>query len=372
MTTDYRINVAEPFVGEEEAEAVRRVLLSGQYVSGAKVAEFEKAFAGYIGTEYAVAVSNGTSALYIALEAMGVGKGDEVIVPPMTFFATVSSVLFLGAKPVFADLDLDDLCLSPDSVKDKITPRTKAILPVHLFGAAAKMDRLLAIAERHGIPILEDCAQAHGTEHQSRKVGGIGRAGAFSFFATKHMTTGEGGMITTNDKTIVETAKILRSHGMSGRDDHVMLGYNNRMTEMEAAMGLVQLNKLEELNRKRIENSEYLLNRVKELSWAHIPVPGENVKHTYFWCPVMVKANSGKTIDDLKAHLKEHNIGFRQRYQAPLYKQPVLRQIDPDYANLHLPNVEQVAGQVIGLPNHPGLQKSDLDRVVQVLTDFIK
>ena len=367
---DTLIKVAEPIVGEEEAEAVRQVLLSGNYVSGAGVAAFEKAFAEYIGTRYAVAVSNGTSALYIALEAMGIGKGDEVIVPPLTFFATVSSVLYLGAVPVFADLDLDDLCLSPASVKDKITSRTKAILPVHLFGAAAKMDDLLDIAGRHDIPVLEDCAQAHGTEYKNKKVGGIGRAGAFSFFATKHMTTGEGGLITTNDETIVATAKILRSHGMSGRDDHVMLGYNNRMTEIEAAIGLVQLKKLDEMNDRRIKNSEYLLSRAKDLSWAHIPVPANNVRHTYFWCPIMVRPDYGKTIEDLKAHLKKHHIGFRQRYQSPLYNQPILKQINPDYADLHLPNVEQVAGRVIGLPNHPGLKQSDLDRIVAALNSF--
>jgi len=366
------IKVAEPTVGEEEAAAVRQVLLSGNYVSGKKVTAFEAAFADYIGTRYAVAVSNGTSALYIALEAMGVGRGDEVIVPPLTFFATVSSVLYLGAVPVFADLDLDDLCLSPESVKDKITPRTKAILPVHLFGAAAKMDALLEIADRHGIPVLEDCAQAHGTEYKGRKVGSLGRAGAFSFFATKHMTTGEGGMITTNDPAVVEVAKILRSHGMSGRDDHVRLGYNNRMTEMEAAMGLVQLQKLDELNRMRIENSEYILSRARELPWAHIPVPEKNVKHTYFWCPVMVKAESGKTIGDLKNHLKENRIEFRQRYEAPLYKQPVMVKINPAYADLRLPNVEKVAGQVIGLPNHPGLKRQDLDKIIHVLTEFAK
>ncbi|MEW6078978.1 MAG: DegT/DnrJ/EryC1/StrS family aminotransferase [Thermodesulfobacteriota bacterium] len=368
--SDSLIKVAEPIVGEEEAEAVRQVLLSGNYVSGAKVAAFEAAFADYIGTTYAVAVSNGTSALYIALEAMGIGPGDEVIVPPLTFFATVSSVLYLGAVPVFADLNLDDLCLSPASVQDRITPRTKAILPVHLFGAAAKMDRLLEIAGRHGIPVLEDCAQAHGTEFRGKKTGSLGRAGAFSFFATKHMTTGEGGMITTNDPDIVKTAKILRSHGMTGRDDHVLLGYNNRMTEMEAAMGLVQLGKLDELNRKRIANSEYLLERVRELAWAHVPVPAQNVKHTYFWCPVMIREESGKTIQGLKDHLKTNRIEFRQRYDSPLYRQPVMKKIDPGYADLRLPNVEKVAGQVIGLPNHPGLTKEMLERIVAVLRKF--
>lgn len=364
------IKVARPFVGEEEADAVRQVLLSGLFVSGKKVAEFETAFADYIGTRYAVAVSNGTAALHIALETMGIGKGDEVIVPPLTFFATISAVLYLGAIPVFADIDPDDLCLSPESAKDKITSRTKAILPVHLFGAAAKMAALGKIADQHGLPVLEDCAQAHGTEYKGKKVGGIGTAGAFSFFATKHMTTGEGGIITTSDRELAESAKIIRSHGMAGRDDHIRLGFNNRMTEMEAAMGLVQLKKLDDLNDKRIKNSERLLNEVRKLSWAHIPVPETNVKHTYFWCPVMVQKKSGKTIEQLKQHLKDNNIGFRQRYHEPLYKQSVLKNVGPGYARLNLPNVENVAGQIIGLPNHPGLTPENMDYIIQVLRQF--
>ncbi len=370
MTSD-AIKVATPQVGEEEAEAVREVLLSGLYVSGPRVGEFEKEFAEYIGTKWAVAVSSGTSALYIALEAFGVGKGDEVIVPPMTFFATVSSVLYIGATPVFADIDLDDLCLSPQSVKQKITPKTKAIIPVHLYGAAAKMDEIKAIAGQHGLIVLEDCAQAHGTAYKSQKVGSIGHAGVFSFFATKHMTTGEGGIITTNDADLAEQSKVIRNHGMSGRDDHIRLGFNNRMTEMEAAIGLVQLKKLEELNRRRIENSETILSKVRELPWAHVPVPQDaGRQHTYFWCPVMVKPESGKEINDLKKHLRHYNIGFRERYKEPLYRQPVLKRLGLDYSEEYLPNVEKIAGNVIGLPNHPGLSRNDLDDIINILHKF--
>ncbi len=364
------IKVAKPFIGNEEIEAVTEVLLSGQYASSTRVSEFESAFANYIGTDYAVAVSTGTAALYIALEAMGIKEGDEVIVPPMSFFATVSSVLYLRAVPVFADIDLDDLCLSPDSIKEKITEKTKAILPVHLFGAAAKMDKILELANQYDIPVLEDCAQAHGTEFNGRKVGGLGTAGAFSFFATKHMTTGEGGIITTNSSEIAETTKIIRNHGMSGRDDHIRLGFNNRMTEIEAAMGLVQLEKMDELNDRRIRNSKILIDQIKNLSWASIPVPVSNVKHTYFWCPLMVKENCGKSIGELKEHLKNNGIGFRHRYSEPLYNQPVLKKVGLNYSSLFLPNVEKIAGEVIGLPNHAGLSQDELDRIVGVLNDF--
>lgn len=365
-----KISVAKPMVGEEEVNAVRDVLLSGSYVSGKHVKKFEKAFAEYIGTDYAVAVSNGTAALYIALESLEVGVGDEVIVPPLTFFATISSVLARGAIPVFADIDLDDLCISPESIKKKITSRTKAILPVHLFGSAAKMEQLCEISSKKGIPVLEDCAQAHGTLYKGKKVGSIGNAGAFSFFATKHMTTGEGGMITTNDDKLAEIARVIRNHGMDNRDDHILLGFNNRMTEIEAAMGLVQLNKLDDLNAKRIENSKYIIERIKHLSWVHIPTLKHDVEHTYFWCPLMVRQSTGKSLEKLKEHLSKNKIGFRYRYKEPLYRQPVLRRLRINCFDLKLPNVEKVAGNVIGLPNHPGLKKKELDRIIIVINEF--
>lgn len=369
--SDKYIKVAIPHVGEEEIDAVKEVLLSGNYVSGARVDEFEKSFAEYIGVKHAVALSSGTAALHIALEAMGIGRGDEVIVPPLTFFATVSAVLYLGAVPVFADIDPDDLCLSPESVEQKLSAKTRAILPVHLFGASAKMDKLMAISRKNGIPVLEDCAQAHGTEYDMVKVGGIGQAGAFSFFATKHMTTGEGGMVTTNDSNLAELCRIIRSHGMKGRDTHVRLGFNNRMTEMEAAMGLVQLKKLDGFNRKRISNSEYLIKSIEKLQWAKIPVSKNPVKHTYFWCPLMLdKEKTNKSIEDLKRHLNDNRIGFRQRYKEPLYRQPVLKNLGLDCSDIFLPNVEKVAGELIGLPNHPGLERADLDRILNVLKSF--
>jgi dTDP-4-amino-4,6-dideoxygalactose transaminase len=366
-----QIKVAKPHVGEEEVAAVRKVLLSGNYVSGANVREFEERFAEYIGVEYAVAVSSGTAALHIALEALGVGKDDEVIVPPLTFFATVSSVLYLGAIPIFADIDLDDLCLSPESAEAAISSKTKAIVPVHLFGCAAKVDDFRTISSKHGIPILEDSAQAHGTEYDGQKVGGIGEAGAFSFFATKHMTTGEGGMITTHDAKVAEVSRIIRNHGMSGRDTHQRLGFNNRMTEMEAAIGLVQLKNLDRLNEKRITNSTYLIRHIQGFPWVHVPVPDKRVKHTYFWCPLMVDENkTDKSFEDLKQHLKENRIEFRCRYQEPLYRQEVLKKLGIDCSKLRCPNAEAVAGKVLGLPNHPGLSHEDLDRIVAVLNSF--
>lgn len=364
------IKVAHPSVGEEEAQAVRDVILSGNYVSGSKVKEFEEAFAHYIGCDHAVAVNSGTAALHIALQATGVQEGDEVIVPPLTFFATVSSALYLRAVPVFADIDPEDLCLSPEDAMAKITSKTKAIIPVHLFGNAANMDGFIDISRQIEISVIEDCAQAHGTEYKGQRVGSIGKAGCFSFFATKHMTTGEGGIITTNDASLAETARTIRSHGMKGRDDHVLLGFNNRMTEMEAAMGIVQLKRLDGLNKKRIANSEYLIKEISKLDWAKVPALNPDIKHTYFWCPLMIKEDSGKSIDKLKKHLKNNGIGFRHRYQEPLYKQAVLKKLGLDYSGVHLKNAEAVTGKILGLPNHPMLTSEELTRIVDVLKTF--
>ncbi len=368
---DMPIKVAKPVVGEEEAKAVTEVILSENYVSGRKVKEFEEAFSNYIGCDHAVAVNSGTAALHIALEAAGIQEGDEVIVPPLTFFATVSSVLYLRAIPVFADIDPDDLCLSAEDTERQISPRTKAILPVHLFGNAANMEAFIELSRKTNIPLIEDCAQAHGTEYNGQKVGSFGKAGCFSFFATKHMTTGEGGMITTDDSTLAEKASVIRNHGMKGRDQHILLGFNNRMTEMEAAMGIIQLDRLDKANAKRISNSEYLLRETAKLPWAKNPVHSSTIKHTYFWCPLMVdEEKSGKSIEDLKKHLQKNNIGFRQRYTEPLYRQQVLGKLGLDYRDVYLPVVESVVGKILGLPNHPMLTRKDLDKILDVLRSF--
>jgi perosamine synthetase len=379
-----KIKVAEPIVGEEEVNAVSEVILSGNYVSGEKVKRFEERFAEYIGVKYAVAVNSGTAALHVALASIGIGPGDEVIVPPITFFSTVSSVLHQNAIPIFADVNEETFCLDPDDVESKINDSTKAIIPVHLFGNAAEMDEIIKIAKKYGLKVIEDCAQAHGTEYKRKKVGSIGDAGCFSFYATKHMTTGEGGIITTNDYNLAKKAEIIRNHGMTGRDEHVMLGYNYRMSEINAALGLVQLKKLDMLNQKRIENSTYLLNQIKnrEIEWLKVPKIKDYVKHTFFWCPVVVlEENIGMTTSEVVKKLREEGVETRYRYKQPLYKQKVLEKLSPypngcpfscsqqkiDYKKIHLPNAEKLSGKIIGLPNHPGLNKNDLDYVLEVL-----
>lgn len=381
-----KIKVAEPLVGEEEVNAIREVLLSGMYVSGKKVAEFEERFAAYIGTKYAVAVSSGTAALHIALACLGVGPGDEVIVPAMTFFSTATSVMHQNAVPVFADID-ENYCMATESLEKVITDRTKAIIPVHLFGYMADMKRIMEIANSNNLPVIEDCAQAHGAKYYGKKAGSIGQIGAFSFFATKNMTTGEGGIITTDDEELAKKAKLIRAHGMISRDDHAMLGYNYRMTEIEAAFGLVQLSKLDAFNDVRIKNSEYILNKLRDIDWISVQDFDQNIKHVYFWCPIRVDEEKlGKPVEEFKQYLKNNGIEFRQRYQQPLYKQIMLLEKkfypkqcplscpyydrEMNYEDIYLENAERFAGRIIGLPNHPKLEKRHLDRIIDVINSF--
>lgn len=389
MDSTKYIKVAMPFVGEEEVEAVREVLLSGRYVSGPKVKEFEEAFADYLGVEHCVAVNSGTAALHVALAVLGIGPGDEVIVPPMTFFSTVTSVLHQNAIPIFADIDADSYCLDPKSVEEKITPETKAVIPVHLWGNSADMDGLLKVAREHDIKVIEDCAQSHGTEYKSRKTGSIGDFGCFSFFATKHMTTGEGGAITTDNKAWADLARKIRSHGMVDRDHHNHLGYNYRMNEIAAAIGVVQLRKLDELNQKRIDNSLYLLKKLEEekIPWIKTPKLEKHIRHTFFWCPVIVDEEGlGYGTGELREKLKQKGVETRHRYWEPLYKQKILVEKNPyprgfpfnskhytkdiDYGSLYLENAENISGRAIGLPNHPGLNRDNLDYVVDVLMEL--
>ena len=374
------IRVAKPFVGKEEIEAVSKVLLSGNYVSGKKVREFEKKWADYIGVKEAIAVNSGTAALHVALAVLGIGPRDEVIVPPMTFFSTITAVLHQNAIPVFADIEEDTLCLDPESFRGMITERTKAVIPVHLFGNAANMPEIMRIAVKYNINVIEDAAQAHGTEINDKRVGSIGDIGTFSFFATKHITTGEGGMTTTDNSEWAEVMRSIRNHGMSDRDNHTRLGYNYRMSEINAAIGLEQLKKIDMLNEKRIKNSEYIIHMLSENkpSWIKLMDVRENVKHTYFWCPVIVNEKIlGMSTKELHEKLKENGLETRYRYLAPLYKQPLLKELSPyesletdknyNYNNIFLPIAEKYAGKIIGLPNHPGLTKKECDRIVAIL-----
>lgn len=375
------VKVASPAVDESDLHDVNASMLSGRLTSGPYVEQFEKDFAAYIGTEHAVAVNSGTAAIHAALAALGVQPGDEVIVPALTFFSTATGVIHQGAVPVFCDISPVTYSMCPEDLKKRITPRTKAVMPVHYFGHSAEMDAINEVAREHGLKVIEDCAQSHGTEYKGVKTGTLGDCGAFSMFATKHMTTCEGGMITTNDAEVAHYMKMFRSHGLKGRNDHVMLGYNYRLPDPLAALGVAQLKKLDALNEKRIEASQRMIAAISDIDWLTVPEVPNYVKHTYFWCHILVDEDKlGMSTDALIERLKEHGIECRNRYAEPLYRQPLLTTHIPpilklvagdnlpDYGAMNLPNVERIAGHVIGLPNRPDLS----DEEVQYVADFLR
>jgi len=319
------IKVAIPAIDQEEIDAAIKVLKSGNYTSGPIVEKFEEEFAKYIGTEYAVACNSGTAALHMALLCLGIGPGDEVIVPSMSFFATASAVMMTGAEPIFCDVDpYANLC--PIDLEYRISAKTKAIIPVHYFGMPCQINRILDIATKYNIHVIEDCAQAHGAMVEDKKVGSFGIANCFSFFATKNMTTIEGGIITTDNRYVYEQCKLIRSHGMPDRDNHSILGYNYRMNEIFAAIGRKQLAKLDDLNDSRIINSQYLHKNINSIQKLYkdedVFQPSIN-KCVYFWFPVV--ASSVPHAKLFMKKLKDNEIEFRYRYEKPLYQQPIFR-----------------------------------------------
>ena len=259
------IPIARPNIGEDEKQAVLAVLNSGMLAQGKQVQAFEEAFAAYCGVKYAVATSSGTTALHLALLAHNIGPGDEVITSPFSFIATANSIRYTGAESVFADID-SYYNLSPTLTEAAITPRTKVIMPVHLYGQPADMDKFMDIAKRHNLIIIEDACQAHGAEFKGKKVGSFG-TGCFSFYPTKNITSGEGGMVTTNDPDIADRVRLLRNHGMRQRYYHETMGFNFRMTDIHAAIGLAQLKKLDMFNDMRISNAHYLTAHMTHRRW---------------------------------------------------------------------------------------------------------
>lgn len=357
------ISIASPVIGEEEKRGVLEVLDSGMLAQGTKVAALEAAFAEYCGVQHAVATSSGTTALHVALLAHGIGEGDEVITSPFTFIASANSVLFTGARPVFVDIDPVTFTLDPDLVQAAITPRTKAIMPVHLFGLPADMDRIMALAEEHDLVVIEDACQAHGAEYNGRRAGGFG-TGCFSFYPTKNMTTGEGGMITTDNEAIAEESRVIRQHGMRRRYYHDELGYNFRMTDIHAAIGLAQLGKLERFNDARVANARFLSEHLEGVVTPTVPEGTRHVFHQY-----TLRVPGGRR-DALTEHLKANGIGYGIYYPVAVHRQTFYRET-LGY-NVHLPEAERAAAEVLSLPVHPALSPEDLEAIVQAVNSFTR
>jgi dTDP-4-amino-4,6-dideoxygalactose transaminase len=355
------IPIAKPQLDEAEIEAVSDVLRSGIIAEGPRVAEFEQAFAEYTGTEYAVAVNSGTAALHAALLAHGIGKGDEVITSSFSFIATANSVLFTGARPVFADIRPDSFNLDPHLVEEKITPATKAIMPVHLYGHPADMEAMDEIAEDHDLVLIEDACQAHGAAYKGKKAGSFG-TGAFSFYPTKNMTTSEGGIITTNSKETAEKARMIRAHGSKQRYLHEMLGYNLRMTDISAAIGMVQLKRLPDYIEARQRNAKMLNEGLKSVDGIECPVVRKNCGHVFHQYTIRTRNR-----DQLADHLKEKGIGSGIYYPIPIHRQPYYKELG---YNDTLMVTEKASREVLSLPVHPGVTRDDINTICTIMNEW--
>jgi perosamine synthetase len=357
------INIAKPIIGEEEKRAVLEVLDSGIIAQGPRVKSFEASFAAFCGVKHAIATTSGTTALHVALLAAGIGQHDEVITSPFTFIASANSILYTGARPVFVDIDPATYNIDPQLIEAAITPRTKAILPVHLFGLSCDMDQILDIARRHSLSIIEDACQSHGAVYKGKRVGSFG-IGTFSFYPTKNMTSAEGGMITTDDDLIAEHCQVIRQHGMRRRYYHDELGFNFRMTDVHAAIGLEQLKKLETNNATRRKNASYLSQHLHGLITPVTPPGCEHVFHQY-----TVRLPGGKR-DALRAFLQENGIGSEVYYPVPVHKQVLYTQ-HLAYQS-EFPQAERLSGEVLSLPIHPALSQDDLNLIVEKVNQFMK
>jgi len=361
------IPIAKPLLDEDEINAAVEVLRSGNIAEGTRVSLFEQSFKELIGVKHAIAVNSGTSALQIALQAAGVGKDDEVITTSFSFIATANSILYTNAKPIFADISYDTFNIDPDDVLNKITHRTKAILPVHLYGHPAVMKALMEIAEDNDLVLIEDACQAHGAQYHKKNVGSFG-IGTFSFYPTKNMTTGEGGMITTNDPDIDICARMIHSHGSKQRYLHEMLGYNFRMTDISAAIGLVQLKKLADFNAKRIENAKYLSNGLKNIPGIEIPSIRKGCTHVFHQYTIRITEDCPVERDTLVERLRDHDIGTGIYYPIPIHKQPFYMKLGYDDA---LAETELAAKQVISLPIHPAVSQKELSYIIKTICEVI-
>ncbi len=350
-----RVSAVRVHVGDEETAAVLQVLRSGRLVQGQEVAAFEDEFAAIVGGHTCVAVNSGTSALHLGLLAAGIGPGDEVVVPSFTFAATANAVAMTGATPVFADIEPETFCLDPDAVAAVVTSRTAAVLPVHLYGHPVRWDGLAGVAERHGLLLLEDAAQAHGASYDGIPVGALGDLAAFSFYATKNMTTGEGGMVVCRDEATARRVRLLRNQGMEQRYQNEVVGLNNRMTDLAAAMGRVQLRRLTGWNEERRTVAAAYDEQLTGVVTPVVAPKAEPVWHQY-----TVRSTDR---DALAARLDARGIDSAVYYPVPTHRLPAYG------LDLDLPETERAAGEVLSLPIRPGLTGDEVARVVAAVNE---
>jgi dTDP-4-amino-4,6-dideoxygalactose transaminase len=352
---------AKPLIGDEERAAVDRVLRSGMLAQGPEVKAFEEEFSEHFKLGRAcVAVNSGTSGQHLGLLSSGVKAGGEVIVPSFTFAATANSVALTGATPIFADIDADDFCLSPAAIEAAITDKTVGVMPVHLYGHPAKMDQIMAIAEKHGIQVFEDAAQAHGASLHGTPVGAFGSFGMFSLYPTKNMTSGEGGMVSVANPEIERLMRLYRNQGMEQQYHNEVVGFNNRMTDIHAAIGRVQLTKVDGWTKQRQDNAAFLSANLEGVTTPPVAEGAVHVYHQY-----TVRVPEGR--DGFAAALREqYNIGSGMFYPVPNHR------LAPFQVDVDLPETERAARECLSLPVHPSLSQDDLDRIVTAVNALAK
>jgi len=368
--TSARIPVAAPVLGEEELANVVAAVRSGWISSlGSFIGEFETEFAAFCGAAHGIAVASGTVALHLALAAAGVGRDDEVLVPSLSFVATANAVTYCGARPVFVDSSPDTWQLDSRALEAALTPRSKAIIPVHLYGHPCDMDPILEFATRHGLTVVEDAAEAHGAEYRGRRVGALGEIGCFSFYGNKIITTGEGGMCVTNDGALAERLRLLRDHGMDPKRPywHEVVGYNYRMTNLQAAVGVAQVKRLPGFIAKKRELARWYEKYLSPLAQTgKIRLHPEAAWATgVFWMYSVLLADTGLTVDDVRLGLAKRGVDTRPFFH-PIHTLPPYR------TNVRLPVAEELAARGLNLPSGVGLEQSQVERVAQAFAETLE
>ncbi|MCK9417570.1 DegT/DnrJ/EryC1/StrS family aminotransferase [Candidatus Dojkabacteria bacterium] len=366
------IAISKPLIEEEEINAVVEVLKSGMIAQGPKTKELEDMFAKLCGTKHSIAFSNGTTAIHTAVRALGISDGDEVITVPFTFVATANPVLMERGKVVFVDIAEDDFCIDPNKIEEKITDKTKAIIPVDLFGQIYKYKEIKKIADKYDLKILEDACQAVGATQDGKVAGSFGDAGAFSLYATKNIATGEGGMLTTDDDDIARHAKMFRHHGQDEavRYEYLELGHNYRMTDIAATIGVEQMKKLDRIIETRVRNAHLFNEGLSNLKGIITPKVSEGNTHVYHQYTIRITEEYGHTREELMEFLKENEIGCGIYYPKPLHMHEHFRKMG--YKEGDFPVSEMLSKEVLSLPVNPFVTKEDVEFIMDKIEKFSK
>ena len=365
-----KIPQADPYITEEEIAAVANAVREKRLSQGVYVEEFEEKFAKYFGTRHAVAVSNGTAALHVALAAIDIKPNDEIIVPSFSFIATANCALYQGAKPIFVEIEPHTYNIDPDRIEEKITEKTKTIIPVHYAGQPADMDAILEIARKHSLHVIEDAAEAHGSLYKGKKVGSLGDLNCFSFYPNKNMTTGEGGMITTNNDELAEKMRMIRNHGQDKRYHHITLGFNYRMTDIQASLGLIQLMRLDWVIQEKAEKAAYYDERINEMFNNLIKTPciAPYATHVYMFYTIRFKNQA--TRDRVIAELDQKSIETRVAF-PPIHLQPLYQNLY-GYKRGYLPITEEISETILCIPIYPHITQKQQDYVLSALKEALK